>query len=72
MSGISGQAFIVGAYEHPERKLPDKSVPQIHAAFMKSPPPRANILNSGYSQIGVGVVVVGHEVYVVEDFRRPA
>jgi acetyl-CoA C-acetyltransferase len=31
MSGIKGQAFIVGAYEHPERKLPDKSVPQIHA-----------------------------------------
>jgi acetyl-CoA C-acetyltransferase len=28
---IRGQAFIVGAYEHPGRQLPDKSVPQIHA-----------------------------------------
>ncbi|MGH2363270.1 MAG: thiolase domain-containing protein [Chloroflexota bacterium] len=28
---IKGKAFIVGAYEHPERRLPDKSVAQIHA-----------------------------------------
>jgi acetyl-CoA C-acetyltransferase len=31
MTGISGKAFIAGAYEHPGRELPDKSVPQIHA-----------------------------------------
>jgi acetyl-CoA C-acetyltransferase len=29
---ISGKAFIVGAYEHPGRELPDLTVPQIHAA----------------------------------------
>ena len=28
---IRGKAFIVGSYEHPERKIPDKSVSQIHA-----------------------------------------
>ena len=28
---IRGKAFIVGNYEHPERKIPDKSVSQIHA-----------------------------------------
>src|SRR5215216_3544380 len=28
---IRGKAFIVGSYEHPERKMPDKSVSQIHA-----------------------------------------
>src|SRR3569833_1309190 len=28
---IKGKAFIVGAYEHPERIMPDKSVAQIHA-----------------------------------------
>jgi acetyl-CoA C-acetyltransferase len=28
---IKRKAFIVGAYEHPERKLPGTSVPQIHA-----------------------------------------
>jgi uncharacterized protein YkwD len=46
--------------------------PQLQAAFMHSAPHRANILAPIYSQIGVGVVVVGHEIYVVEDFRRPA
>jgi len=28
---IRGKAHIAGAYEHPERKIPDKSVPQVHA-----------------------------------------
>jgi acetyl-CoA C-acetyltransferase len=28
---IRGKAFIVGAYEHPGRNLPDKTIPQIHA-----------------------------------------
>ncbi|AWK76503.1 thiolase domain-containing protein [Rhodococcus sp. NM-2] len=28
---IKGKAFIAGAYEHPGRELPDKSIPQIHA-----------------------------------------
>jgi acetyl-CoA C-acetyltransferase len=29
--GIKGKAFIVGAYEHPDRVIPDRSVAQIHA-----------------------------------------
>jgi uncharacterized protein YkwD len=45
---------------------------QLHAAFMHSAPHRANILAPIYSQVGVGVVVVDHEIFVVEDFRRPA
>jgi acetyl-CoA C-acetyltransferase len=28
---IKGKALIVGAYEHPGRRLPDKTIPQIHA-----------------------------------------
>jgi acetyl-CoA C-acetyltransferase len=28
---IRGKAFIVGAYEHPGRNLPDKTIPQMHA-----------------------------------------
>jgi len=28
---ISGRAYIAGAYEHPGRKLPNTSIPQIHA-----------------------------------------
>ena len=41
---IRGKAFIVGAYEHPERQIPDKTIPQIHAdiavgALTTTPPP---------------------------------
>ena len=32
---IKGKAYIMGAYEHPTRKAPDKSVPQIHAEAAK-------------------------------------
>jgi len=28
---IRGKAYIAGAYEHPERKIPDKSIAQVHA-----------------------------------------
>ena len=28
---IRGKARIAGAYEHPDRKIPDKSVAQVHA-----------------------------------------
>ena len=28
---INGQAYIVGAFEHPLRKAPDKTIPQLHA-----------------------------------------
>ena len=28
---IRGKAYIAGAYEHPDRKIPDKSVAQMHA-----------------------------------------
>ena len=28
---INGQAYIAGAFEHPTRKAPDKSVAQLHA-----------------------------------------
>ena len=30
-AGISGAAFIAGAYEHPARHIPDKPVEQVHA-----------------------------------------
>ena len=28
---IKGKAYVAGIYEHPTRKAPDKSVPQLHA-----------------------------------------
>jgi acetyl-CoA C-acetyltransferase len=30
-AGIRGAAFIAGAYEHPERRIPDKPAEQVHA-----------------------------------------
>jgi len=32
---IKSKAYIMGAYEHPTRKAPDKSIPQIHAEAAK-------------------------------------
>jgi acetyl-CoA C-acetyltransferase len=32
---IKGKAYIMGAYEHPTRKAPDKSIPQLHAEMAK-------------------------------------
>lgn len=45
--------------------------PAINSAFLNSPEHRANILDTGYTQVGVGVTVAGDVVYVVEDFREP-
>src|ERR1700690_952253 len=32
---IKGKAYIMGAFEHPTRKAPDKSTPQLHAECAK-------------------------------------
>ena len=32
---IKGKAYIVGAFEHPTRKAPEKSVAQLHAECAK-------------------------------------
>ena len=42
---IKGRAYIVGAYEHPTRKAPDKSVAQLHAESA-----RGAILDAGLSK----------------------
>lgn len=47
------------------------SATAIHRAFMGSPAHRANILSSRYSQVGVGVVSGGGQLWVVEVFRLP-
>ena len=44
----------------------------VHTALMNSPGHRANILNTGYAQVGVGVVVRNGRVWVTEVFRTPA
>lgn len=47
----------------------DTSVPGAETAFMNSSGHRANILNSGYTEAGVGVVRTSNgQVYVVQEF----
>jgi uncharacterized protein YkwD len=47
------------------------SVTAVQRAFMKSPTHRANILASRFTQVGIGVAVVGDRIWVTEVFRRP-
>jgi uncharacterized protein YkwD len=46
-------------------------VASLHRAFMNSPAHKANILDRDYTQIGLGVVVTGGRMWVVEVFRQP-
>lgn len=43
----------------------------VHKAFMASPAHRDNILDSDYTELGIGVVVSGDRVWVAEVFRQP-
>jgi uncharacterized protein YkwD len=43
----------------------------LEAAFYASAPHRANMLDSNYSQIGVGVVDIDGKLWVSEEFERP-
>jgi uncharacterized protein YkwD len=45
--------------------------PTVHAAFMASPPHRANILDTDYTELGIGVVTAAGRVWVAEVFRQP-
>jgi len=46
------------------------SAARAHAALMHSPGHRANILDSDYNSVGIGVVRSGGEIYVTQDFAR--
>ena len=43
----------------------------VHAAFMGSEGHRANILDTDYTEVGIGAVVVDGRLWVAEVFRRP-
>lgn len=43
----------------------------VHVAFMQSPEHRANILDTDYTEVGIGAFTVGDRVWVAEVFRRP-
>lgn len=44
----------------------------IHRALMDSPSHRANILDTQYTQVGIGVAQVGGRVWVAQVFRTPS
>jgi hypothetical protein len=44
------------------------SVESLHSAFMASPGHRANVLDPVYDHLGVGVVLVGNQIYVAMVF----
>ena len=46
-------------------------VPGLHQAFMNSPMHRSNILDSDFSQVGIGVAYGGGRLWVAEVFRKP-
>ena len=46
------------------------SVDSIHDAFMNSPEHRANILRSGFNQMGIGTAVKNGYIYVTEVFAQ--
>lgn len=46
------------------------SVESLHKAFMDSPGHRANILESDYNQVGVGIVVEDGTIYVTQVFAK--
>lgn len=48
------------------------SVSAVNSAFLASAPHRANILDSRYTQVGVGIVVDSSgTLWITEDFRKP-
>ena len=48
------------------------SVLGIHRALMRSATHRANILDRRMRQVGIGVAMVGDQVWVTQIFRKPA
>ena len=48
----------------------DQVVSAFNTWWMNSPEHRANILNTHYGHIGVGEVISGDRVYMVEDFTN--
>jgi uncharacterized protein YkwD len=48
------------------------SVRGVHRQFMGSPPHRANILDPGMNQVGVGIIERAGTLWVTEVFRDPS
>src|SRR5437870_5081999 len=65
---IKGKAFIVGAYEHPDRVIPDRSVAQIHAELasgvLADAGLKPNDIDGFFCTGGIGMVPVAMSDYL--------
>ena len=64
--GVTGARFNSEA----ENVAAAPDVDTAHAALMKSPGHRANILHQDYNAIGISIVERDHELYVTQDFAH--
>jgi uncharacterized protein YkwD len=62
--GATGARFTVSA----ENVARTEFVEDVHPALMTSSGHRANILNTGYNAVGIGVVEAKGKIYVTQDF----
>ena len=62
--GATGARFTVSA----ENVARTEFVEDVHPALMASSGHRANILNTGYNAVGIGVVEEKGKIYVTQDF----
>jgi uncharacterized protein YkwD len=44
------------------------TIPELHTAFMQSPPHRANVLKRAYDRVGVGVVAADDRIWITVVF----
>ena len=68
LSGDLQRAGVTGWRSIGENVGEGGSVDQVHSMFMGSGGHRSNILGSGFSQVGIGVVRAGGKVWVTMDF----
>lgn len=62
----TGLAFSVAG----ENVAYDANAEKAHIAFMHSPGHKANILNSDFDHVGVGIMHQGNVIWVTEDFAK--
>jgi len=68
LSADLGRAGVTGWRAIGENVGYNGSVDRAHAAFMASQGHRDNILNAGYSHVGIGVVRSGSTVWITMNF----
>lgn len=51
--------------------LPDmQMLHRLETAMLNSPEHRANLLRSSFTRVGIGIALMGNELYITEDFKH--